>query len=139
MARTLLAEIITPEGILYRNEVLMVVCATPVGEVGILPMHAPLVSTIAPGEVRLQYAEGASGWEFFSVSGGYLQVHEDKVIVLADAAVSVSQIDKARVAESLAGIKERLAELPADAAERSELEGEMMWNEVQVKVAEKRA
>ncbi|TLM98050.1 MAG: ATP synthase F1 subunit epsilon, partial [Actinobacteria bacterium] len=111
MAKTLLAEIVTPERILYTNEVLMVVATTPAGEVGVLPMHMPMVTELAPGEVRLQTGEGAANWEFFSVSGGYLQVHEDKVIVLADAAVAVSQIDKARALESIELIKERLAEL----------------------------
>ena len=73
----------------------MVVASTPDGEIGILPLHAPIVTTLAPGEVRLRFGDGAADWEFFSISGGYLQVHEDKVIVLADAAVAVSQIDAA--------------------------------------------
>ena len=119
MARTLLCEIVTPESILYTNEVQMVVATTPDGEVGILPLHAPIVTTLAPGEVRLRFGDGAADWEYFSISGGYLQVHEDKVIVLADAAVAVSQIDAARAKESAELIEARLAELPADAEERA--------------------
>lgn len=139
MARTLLAEIVTPERILYTNEVRMVVATTPTGEIGILPLHAPIVSELAPGEVRLQFGDGAADWEFFSVAGGYLQVHEDKVIVLADAAVSVSQIDKARAAESIELIKQRLDELPADAEdEREECIRDLGWCELQLKSAEKR-
>lgn len=139
MAKTLLAEIVTPERILYTNEVLMVVATTPAGEVGVLPMHMPMVTELAPGEVRLQTGESAADWEFFSVSGGYLQVHEDKVIVLADAAVSVSQIDKARVLESIDLIKERLAELPVESDERSDVERDLHWQELQVRAAERRA
>ena len=86
MARTLLCEIVTPERIVYTNEVQMVVATTIDGEIGILPLHAPLVTTLAPGEVRLRFGDAAADWEFFSISGGYLQVHEDKVIVLADDA-----------------------------------------------------
>lgn len=139
MARTLLAEIVTPERILYTNEVRMVVATTPTGEIGILPLHAPVVSELAPGEVRLQFGDGAADWEFFSVAGGYLQVHEDKVIVLADAAVSVSQIDKARAAESIELIKQRLEQLPADADdEREECIRDLGWCELQLKTAEKR-
>lgn len=139
MARTLLAEIVTPERILYTNEVRMVVATTPTGEIGILPLHAPIVSELAPGEVRLQFGDGAADWEFFSVAGGYLQVHEDKVIVLADAAVSVSQIDKARAAESIELIKQRLEQLPADADdEREECIRDLGWCELQLKTAEKR-
>lgn len=139
MARTLLAEIVTPERILYTNEVRMVVATTPGGEIGILPLHAPLVTTLAPGEVRLQFGDGAADWEFFSIAGGYLQVHEDKVIVLADQAVSVSQIDTARAAESKALVEARLTELPKEAEdERIECERELMWCDLQLKAAEKR-
>jgi len=139
MARTLLAEIVTPERILYTNEVRMVVATTPSGEIGILPLHAPIVSELAPGEVRLQFGDGAADWEFFSVAGGYLQVHEDKVIVLADAAVSVSQIDKTRAKESIELIGKRLEELPADADdERQECIRDLNWCELQLKTAEKR-
>ena len=138
MARTLLAEIVTPESIVYTNEVQMVVATTPAGEIGILPLHAPIVTTLAPGEVRLRFGDGAADWEFFSISGGYLQVHEDKVIVLADAAVPVSQIDKARATESKALIEARIAELPLDSAERAEMVRDLDWNETQLRVAERR-
>ncbi len=139
MARTLLCEIVTPESILYTNEVQMVVATTPAGEVGILPLHAPIVTTLAPGEVRLRFGEGAADWEFFSISGGYLQVHEDKVIVLADAAVAVSQIDPARAKESCELIGARIAELPVDAEdERAEMARDLDWQELQLRAAEKR-
>jgi F-type H+-transporting ATPase subunit epsilon len=139
MARTLLCEIVTPESILYTNEVQMVVATTPAGEVGILPLHAPIVTTLAPGEVRLRFGEGAADWEFFSISGGYLQVHEDKVIVLADAAVAVSQIDPMRAKESCELIGARLAELPVAAEdERAEMTRDLSWQELQIKAAEKR-
>ncbi len=139
MARTLLCEIVTPEQILYTSEVRMVVATTLNGEVGILPLHAPLVAQLAPGEVRLQFGDAASEWEFFSVSGGYLQVHEDKVIVLADDAVSVSKIDKQRAQESIERVKQLLEELPADAEdERQECLRDLNWCELQIKTAEKR-
>jgi F-type H+-transporting ATPase subunit epsilon len=138
MARTLLAEIVTPESILYTNEVQMVVASTPNGEIGILPLHTPLVTTLAPGEVRLRFGDGAADWEFFSISGGYLQVHEDKVIVLADAAVPVSQIDLTRAAESTKLIEELIAELPADSVEREEMIRDLDWHKVQLQVAERR-
>ena len=115
MASTLLCEIVTPESIIYTNEVQMVVAMTRGGEVGILPLHAPLVSTLAPGEVRLRFGDSASDWEYFSISGGYLQVLEDKVIILADDATPVAAIDEARTRESVDLIKERLAALPREA------------------------
>ena len=138
MARTLLCEIVTPERIVYSSEVRMVVAMTTTGEVGILPLHSPLVSTLAAGEVRLKTGDGAADWEHFAVAGGYLQVHEDKVIILADAALAASQIDKARAMESLERVRERLNALPTDAEdERSECERDLHWCEMQIKTAEK--
>jgi len=139
MARTLICEIVTPERIVYSNEVRMAVAMTTTGEIGILPLHAPLVSTLAPGEIRLQHGDNASDWETFSVSGGYIQVHEDKVLVLADAAVDVSQIDAARALESKAIIQQRLDALPEDATdERAECVRDLDWCDLQIKAAEKR-
>ena len=139
MARTLLAEIVTPEAILYTNEVQMVVATTAAGEIGILPLHAPIVTTLAPGEVRLRFGDNATDWEYFSISGGYLQVHEDKVIVLADNAVAVSQIDAGRAKESADLIVERLTELPADADERDEMIRDLDWAKTQIRIAERRS
>jgi len=139
MARTLLCEIVTPERIVYNNEVRLVVAMTTTGEIGILPLHAPLVSTLAPGEIKLQFGDTAADWETFSVAGGYIQVHEDKVLILADAAVAVSQIDATRARDSKAAIEARLAELPAEAVdERAECVKDLEWCDLQLKAVEKR-
>jgi F-type H+-transporting ATPase subunit epsilon len=139
MARTLLCEIVTPESILYTNEVQMVVATTSQGEIGILPLHAPVVTTLAPGEVRLRFGDNATDWEYFSIAGGYLQVHEDKVIILADRAVSISQIDAARAKDSADLITARLAELPPEAEEeRAQMVRDLDWAQTQLRVAERR-
>jgi F-type H+-transporting ATPase subunit epsilon len=138
MARTLLCEIVTPERILYTNEVEMVVAPTLEGEVGILPLHAPMVAALKAGEVRTKYDTDKTEW--FAISGGYLQVYEDKVVILADDAVASSQIDveRARQAKELA--EQRLAELRAGgkAGESSDevdhIEADMRWAEVQIRV-----
>lgn len=138
MARTLLCEIVTPERIVYNNEVRMAVAMTTTGEIGILPLHAPLVSALAPGEIRLQHGDSASDWETFSVSGGYIQVHEDKVLVLADQAVPVSTIDAQRARDSKTAIEERMASLPDEAVdERAECARDLEWCDLQIKSAEK--
>lgn len=138
MARTLLCEIVTPERIVYNHEVQMVVAMTTTGEIGILPLHAPLVSTLAAGEVRLKVGDGHSDWESFSVSGGYVQVHEDKVLVLADRALALGQIDKARASESKEAIERRLAELPPEAEdEREQCVRDLNWCDIQIKAVEK--
>ncbi|MCL4078779.1 ATP synthase F1 subunit epsilon [Coriobacteriia bacterium Es71-Z0120] len=142
MAKTLLCEIVTPERILYTNEVEMVIAPTPDGEIGVLPLHAPLVTLVAPGELRVRYNDGKDV-EWFAVSGGYLQVHEDKVIVLADDAAISSQIDVERARRAKALIEERMRELkerPADVAEEiASCVADLEWCEVQIRVAERRA
>jgi len=138
MARTLMCEIVTPERILYTNEVEMVVATTERGEIGILPLHQAIVTTLAPGEVRLKFGPNASDWEFFTTSTGYLQVHEDKVIVLVDDAVSASAIDVDRARKARELIKAKLEELPNEAeAERAECINDLNWCDLQLKVAEK--
>ena len=139
MARTLLAEVVTPDGILYANEVEMVVATTTEGEIGILPLHAPLVTTLEPGEVRVKYGPNAGDWEWFAVSGGYLQVREDRVMLISKRAIAVSQIDPERAKTACELAAEELKELPADAEEeRAIAEMDRAWYELQLKQAERR-
>jgi F-type H+-transporting ATPase subunit epsilon len=141
MARTLLCEIVTPEKIVYTNEVEMVIAPTPDGEIGILPLHVPLVTVLAAGELRVRYND-SKDVEWFAISGGYLQVHEDKVIVLADNAQMASQIDveRARVAkETLEARMQELRDAAADPVDRDTCEFDLKWCEAQIKVAEKRS
>ena len=126
MARTLIAEIVTPEKIVYTNEVEMVVVPAIDGEIGILPLHAPLAGALKGGEVRVKIGDLV---EWFAVSGGYIQVHEDKVIILADDAQIASQIDVERVRQAKVLIEQRLAELHSDDEGRDALERDLQWCE----------
>jgi F-type H+-transporting ATPase subunit epsilon len=135
MARTLICEVVTPERIVYRNEVEMVVAPALDGEIGILPLHAPLVTLLKPGEIRLRRGENEVEW--IATSGGYLQVHEDKVIILADRAEVASRIDVERAREAISAVKARIAELPPTDPERSALEGDLKWTEALVSVGGK--
>ena len=82
-------EIVAPESVLYTGDADMVVCRTTDGEIAFLPGHAPFLGALGVGEVRaLLPGGGATGSaeEAFSVDGGFVEVHEDKVTVLSDAA-----------------------------------------------------
>lgn len=133
MARTLIVEIVTPEHIAYTNEVEMVVAPTIDGEIGVLPLHAPLVGALKAGEVRVKTGEAV---EWFAVSGGYIQVHEDKVIILADDAIVASQIDVERARKAKALAEERLAEIghAGEAVDVDALERDLRWAEVRIAV-----
>jgi F-type H+-transporting ATPase subunit epsilon len=132
MARTLIVEIVTPEKIVYTNEVEMVVAPTIDGEIGVLPMHAPLVGALKAGEVRVKYGDTV---EWFAVSGGYIQVHEDKVIILADDAEAASQIDVERARQAKALAEQRLAELGGAGDDVDTFEHDLRWAEVRIAVA----
>ena len=83
-------EIVTPERLVYEDEVDSVNVPGIEGELGILPHHAPLVSTLGYGELRIRKG-GAE--ESFAIVGGFVQVRPDKVVVMAETADLASEID----------------------------------------------
>ena len=86
----LLLEIVTPERLAYADTVDAVVLPGSEGELGVLPHHAPLVSMLGVGELRIRKG-GAE--ESFAIVGGFLQVRPDKVVVMAETADLASEID----------------------------------------------
>ncbi len=103
-------EIITGERRLLRQEdVDEVVAPGSLGELGILPHHAPLITSLVPGELRVKIANGVD--EYF-ISGGFLEVHADEVTVLADAAEHGSDIDAERAEAARQRAAQRLEQAP---------------------------
>ena len=86
----ILLEIVTPERLAYSDEVDAVVLPGSEGEMGVLPHHAPLVSTLGVGELRIRKG-GVE--ESFAIVGGFVQVRPDKVVVMAETADLASEID----------------------------------------------
>ncbi|MHB0976683.1 MAG: F0F1 ATP synthase subunit epsilon [Candidatus Aquicultorales bacterium] len=91
--RKLLCEVVSPEEVVYSGEVGMIVVRGLDGEIGLLPLHTPLVTMLDIGILRIKSGDR---WEHVAVHGGYLEVREDKVVVLADSAELASRIDVAR-------------------------------------------
>ena len=87
---TLKLEIVTPERLAYSDEVDAVVLPGSEGELGVLPHHAPLISTLGVGELRIRKSGEE---ESFAIAGGFLQVRPDKVVVMAELADMASEID----------------------------------------------
>lgn len=100
-------EIVTPEKSVLSESVDYVVAPGVEGELGILPMHAPLVTTLKPGELR--YVKGGTEHEF-AVGEGLLEVMPDRVSVLTDLAVRDVEIDEAVVEEALKRAQDALSE-----------------------------
>ena len=90
-------EIVTPERLAYSDEVDSVQLPGIEGELGVLPHHAPLVSTLGVGELRIRKG-GAE--ESFAIAGGFLQVLPTKVVVLAETADMASEIDIEKAQEA---------------------------------------
>jgi len=91
--KTIKIDIVSAEGEIHSGDANMVYVPAQMGEVGIAPRHAPLLTSLKPGEVRV---EGVDGKEhFFYVTGGMLEVQPHLVTVLADTALRGDELDEA--------------------------------------------
>ncbi len=128
-------EIVTPEKLAFKDEVDSVVLPGSEGELGVLPHHAPLVSTLGAGELRLR--KGGQE-ESFAIVGGFLQVLPDKVVVMAETADMASEIDLERAQEARRRAEEALesgfVEGPDLVAARISLQTAL----IRIRVAERR-
>jgi F-type H+-transporting ATPase subunit epsilon len=90
---TIRVDIVSAEGEIHSGEAEMVFAPAKMGEVGIAPRHAPLLTLLKPGEVRVQKPDGEE--EAFYITGGMLEVQPHLVTVLADTALRGDQLDEA--------------------------------------------
>ncbi len=90
---TIQVDIVSAEGEIHSGEAVMVFAPAKMGEVGIAPRHAPLLTALKPGEVRVQDTEGNE--HFFYVTGGMLEIQPHAVTILADTALRGEQLDEA--------------------------------------------
>lgn len=94
MAISVHLDIVSAEEHIFSGLVEMVVVTGASGELGILPRHAPLLTAIKPGQIRITRQRGVE--EVFYVSGGILEVQPDKITILADTAVRAVHLDEAQ-------------------------------------------
>src|SRR6516162_4684223 len=107
MASSLKLEIVTPEGIVYSEDVEMVTLPGVVGQMGIYPQHTPLMTQMVPGELVVR----KDGRDLFIATGeGLIEVTANRVAVLTDLAVSADRIDEAKVEEARQRAEARLRE-----------------------------
>jgi F-type H+-transporting ATPase subunit epsilon len=103
-------DIVTAERVVYSAEVDEVVAPGAEGQLGILPRHAPLMTILQAGELIVK--KGGQE-EILAISGGFLEVRPDHVIVLADQAERAEEIDAARAEEARKRAEERLKQKPS--------------------------
>ena len=127
-------DIVTAERVVFSEEVDVVVAPGIEGQLGILPHHTPLMTTLQPGELRIR----KSGEEFFiAISGGFLEVRPDRIIVLADAAERSEEIDIARADEAKRRAQEELSLHPSE-VDAARAEAALRRSLIRLRVAEKR-
>ena len=104
-------EIVTAERVVYSEEIDILVAPGIDGELGILPSHAPLLTVLKPGEIRVT-KDGED--TYMVVSGGFLEVLGTKATILADTAEDADEIDIDRAETALKRAQERVEAAPAD-------------------------
>ena len=128
-------EIVTPEKLAYQGEVDSVQLPGSEGELGVLPHHAPLVSTLGAGELRLR--KGGED-EFFAIVGGFLQVLPDKVVVMAETADMASEIDLDKAQEARRQAEQALESGYVEGADLAAARASLQAALLRIRVAERR-
>jgi len=102
--KTIKFEIVTPERVVLKQEILQITVPTTSGEITILPDHIPLVSVLQPGVIEVKRNDNII--EIMSVSSGFIEVMKDKVVILADTAERAEELDEAAIKEAQARAEE---------------------------------
>ena len=130
MASTLKLEIVTPEAKTYSEDVEMVTLPGVEGEMGIYPMHVPLMTQIVPGEIAVR----KNNQDFFlAVGEGFVEITGDSVSILTDMAIKAQDIDEAKAEEARKRAEARLQENLSD-EEVASVEAALAHSLAQLKV-----
>ncbi|MFQ5933332.1 MAG: F0F1 ATP synthase subunit epsilon [Dehalococcoidia bacterium] len=128
-------EIVTAEQVVYSDEVDMVIAPGIIGELGILPRHAPLITALQPGELRVKKGTEEVA---MAVSGGFLEVFNDKLTILADAAERAEEIDLERAQQAMQRAEERVKSSASD-VDLAQALAALRRSRIRLKVAGRRA
>jgi len=127
-------DIVTAERLVYSEDVDEVVAPGVEGQLGILPQHSPLMTMLSPGELIVKQEGNEIS---LAVSGGFMEVRPDRVIILADTAEKAEEIDLARAEEARRRAEQRLAARDST-VDLARVEAELRRSLVRLKVAERR-
>jgi F-type H+-transporting ATPase subunit epsilon len=128
-------DIVTAEHSVYSDDVDIVIAPGVEGQLGILPHHTPLMTMLQPGEL---IARKGSEEYSLAVSGGFLEVRPDRIIVLADSAERAEEIDIARAEEAKKRAEQRLAERYTPEVDAARAEAALRRSLIRLKIAAKR-
>jgi F-type H+-transporting ATPase subunit epsilon len=133
MANKILLEVVTPDRLLLSKEVDVVVATSVEGEFGVLAGHAPLLATLAIGEMR--YRDG-NALEYAAVAGGFCEVTGEKVTILAESAELAREIDIDRAKRARERAEQRLAKSQSEQLDYARSEASLKRAMVRMRVAE---
>ena len=128
-------DVVTPESAVCSCEVDEVIAPGIEGQLGILPHHAPLITTLQTGELRVRKGEEET---CIAIYGGFLEVRPDRVIILADAAERAEEIDVARAEEAKRRAEQQMASRALSEVDRAQAEAALRRSLVQLKVGERK-
>ena len=127
-------EIVSAEGAIFSGDAQMLFAPAQMGELGIAPRHAPLLTNLKPGEVRVQTEDGEE--RFFFVTGGIMEIQPHLVTVLADSALRGDQLDE----EAALAARDRAREVLAgrhDEIDLAQAQAELVEAEARYRAAQK--
>jgi F-type H+-transporting ATPase subunit epsilon len=127
-------DIVTAERVVYSEEVDAVIAPGVAGQLGILPHHAPLMTTLQAGELRVRKGGGEDS---LAISGGFLEVRPDRVIVLADSAERAEEIDTTRAEAAKQRAEQRLVDRRAPGLDAARCEAALSRAIARLTVADK--
>jgi F-type H+-transporting ATPase subunit epsilon len=128
------AEVLTPEGKVFDDEVEMVSTRTRVGSIGILANHAPLMAMLEPTELRLYKSE--SEIVRFAQGEGYMQVVDNSALLLVQDAVDPERLDRSAIESQLENARQALEEAESGTEERRRAERDVKRYEAFLRVGE---
>jgi F-type H+-transporting ATPase subunit epsilon len=129
-------EVVTAERTVLQEEVDMVVAPGIVGQLGILPHHAPLVTSLTYGELII-HREGQED-EFIAIGGGFMEVGPEHVTILADSAERAGEIDEARAETARQRAQELMAQERREDADFGQAEAALRRSMLRLKVAKRK-
>jgi len=127
-------EIVTPERVVYSDEIDQISLPTPQGEITILPHHIPLISALSAGELKVKKGNTEIP---MAISSGFVEVRPNKVVVLADTAERAEEIDIARAEEAKKKAEELLKTRRTDQKEFTAVMAQIEKELARMRVAEK--
>jgi len=130
------AEVLTPEGEIFRGELYQLSTRTSVGEVGIRARHAPLVARLVPNELRLYESEGSEPDARYAQGEGWLEVFANRARVLIAEAVEPDKLDTSELKSKLDDAEKRLGEAEEGSAAEEQAERDKARAEAFIAIAE---